>query len=124
MGMRIILTIGIFISISAFAQTQPFLQNLGRGIDQNIECSCVDNEKNLVVGYMDILNQEIVFDRWDLSSKQWKRDIARVPSVKTQTRNATKCIYKSDSLFVITANKEDGILRPTPANFIKISSIF
>jgi hypothetical protein len=109
----IILNVAIFISISAFSQQAPFLVNLGRGAEQNIECSCSDNDKNLVVSYYDFKTQELVFDKWDLSSKLWKRGIARVPSIIGSTRNTNKCLYKSDTLFVITGNKDDGTLRPT-----------
>lgn len=102
-------TFCLLVASISFSQT-PFIKNLGKGINQPVECSCVDKNGDLTVGYYESpLKESLVFDKWNIALNQWNRGIYMLQSARMPARNYTKCIYKNDSLIVFTAYKETGI---------------
>ncbi len=101
----------LLFSFISFAQI-PFIKNLDNGINQKIECSCLDKNGNITVAYYEsTLKETLIFDKWDISLNKWVRKINAIPSVTMAFRNFNKCIYKGDSLLLITAYHDGSINR-------------
>ena len=101
----------ILLPFISFSQI-PFIKNLDKGINQKIECSCIDKDENLTVAYYESpLKETLIFDKWDISLNKWIRKINTISSVRMEYRNFNKCIYKGDSLLLITAYRDGSINR-------------
>jgi len=96
----------LFIAIFAFeAKAQSFFKNLGKGIDKNVVCACI-NEKNdnLTIGFFNQSLDQLEFEQWDVATSKWIF-INQIPS-SYLNKNKPKCIYLNDSLLVFTKYKD------------------
>ena len=74
----------ILLPFISFSQI-PFIKNLDKGINQKIECSCIDKDENLTVAYYESpLKETLIFDKWDISLNKWIRKINTISSVRME----------------------------------------
>lgn len=109
--------IALFFLISiniAEAQTSArFMQNLGKGINKEIECSCVDKSGNVTIAYYSNNKRDtLVLDKWNRVNRKWSH-INSMPSFDSDKKSISKCVYtKGDSLYVFAKLKFGGTQNP------------
>ncbi|MCC6721415.1 MAG: T9SS type A sorting domain-containing protein [Bacteroidia bacterium] len=115
-----IISIICFILFVHSASSQSFINNLGKNINNQIECSCADKDGNLTIGYYnakDTIKDTLHFIKWNVAAGKWAF-INKIP-VKNDIKNYSKCIYKNDSLLVFTKVNN---LKKANAGLILVSS--
>jgi len=103
----------------ALAQSSQLIHNLGalgKGINQNVESFCTDEDGNpTVVYYKKSFPDSLIIDRYNSVSKTW-RNINRLAAQRLPSNNHVKCIYKNGELFLfarlfdpLTKNYKTGL---------------
>ncbi|MCB9252460.1 MAG: T9SS type A sorting domain-containing protein [Flavobacteriales bacterium] len=95
---------------SGMAQIQQLMSNLGRGINVDVRCSCVDPDGNLIVGYLDKGRDSLQFEQWSPATKNWSK-IFKVPTLLSAKLRSFHCITSDSQIFVSSSFLDQGKIK-------------